>query len=124
MINSYLRVFLSILILINSIGCMSYSQIKKEEIREIDSEDQVKITTVEERIHLLNAVEIKEDTLRGFDKSVYPNKVIEIPIDKISKVEIEKSNVMVIFVMSAIVVTFVLIAAGSGPEIDLRNVGK
>jgi hypothetical protein len=102
---------------------MSYSQIKKEDIRDMDTEDNLKITTIDEKVHLLDAVEIQEDTLRGFDKSVYPNRVIEIPFDKISKLETEKSNAFLIIVIG-VIVTIVVIAANSGPEIQLRNVGK
>ena len=109
--------------IIQNVGCYSSSQILKEDIQVIDDDDNVKITSLDDKIYLLSDVEIEKEIVRGTDKSVYPRKELNIPVEEIAKLEVEKSNSLFVFVMGAIVaVLFINTAPGIG--IDLRNVGK
>ena len=112
-----------VMIIIQNVGCYSYSQILKEDIQVIDDDDNVKITSLDDKIYLLSDVEIEKEIVRGTDKSVYPRKELNIPVEEIAKLEVEKSNSLLIFVTGAIVAVLVINTA-PGIGIDLRNVGK
>ncbi len=90
---------LVLLILINSIGCYSYSQIKKEDAEKIEKDDEVKITTIYEKVYYLHDVQIKGSKLKGlyYTSSSNPRyrrevEEVVIPTDQIKKIEIKSSD--------------------------------
>ena len=98
MIRKGIASILIILILINSIGCYSYNQIKKENTGEFEKDDEVKITTLDEKVYYLHDVEIQGSILKGYGYKYiywgYRNKREEvvIPTDQIKKIEVDKFN--------------------------------
>ena len=107
MIKKSISSILILLVLVNSVGCYSYSQINKEDILEFDEKDEVKITTLDEKIYHLVGVQIQGNIMRGIDKriDIYPRKVVEIPLEKIAKMEVEKSHVLL--VLGIVIVAFI-----------------
>jgi hypothetical protein len=114
MIKKSIASVLILLILINSVGCYSYSQIKKGDIFEFDEKDEVKITTLDEKIYHLIGVQIQGNIMRGIDKriDIYPRKVVEIPLEKIAKMEVEKSHVLLI--LGIVIVAWIVLYLNFG----------
>ena len=65
MIKKSIASILIILILINSIGCYSYNQIKKEDTEKLKEDNEVKITTIDEKVYILHDVQIIGSILKG-----------------------------------------------------------
>ncbi len=128
MIKKSISNILIILILVNSIGCYSYQQIKtwqivkirksdevrittsEEEIDKFVENDEVKMTTVEEKVYYLHNVQIKGSKLKGLyytsrSSPRYRREVEEvvIPIDQIKKIEIDSFDTV------ATIVTIIII---------------
>ena len=107
---------LVLLILINSIGCYSYSQIKKEDAEKIEEGDEVKITTIYEKVYYLHDVEIQGSILKGYGYKYiswgYQNKreEIVIPTQQIKKIEVDKFN-PAITVLTVVLIIGIPIAA-------------
>ena len=79
MIKKCIASILIILILINSIGCYSYNQIKKEDTEKLGKDDKVKITTLDNNVYYLHNVEIQGSVLKGlkYIKSHYGQRKAE-----------------------------------------------
>ena len=109
MIKKSIASILILLIFINSIGCHTYNQIKKEDTEKLDRNDKVKITTLDGKEYILTDVEIQGPILKGrVYKSTYEqitqgsrkDKDTEeanleeriIPIEEIKKIEVDKYN--------------------------------
>jgi hypothetical protein len=121
MIRKGIASILIILILINSIGCYSYSQIKKEDTEKIEEYGEAKITTIDDKVYILTDVEIQESILKGYgQKDEYlfgfikyrGVKEVVIPIDQIKKIEIKSPDtgltVLAIIIIIGIPVGLVL----------------
>ncbi len=99
MIKKSIASILIILILINSIGCYSYSQINKEDAEKIEIADEVKITTLNEKVYILSDVTIDGLEVRGvvvLSHSEWLREIqdgeIVISVKEIKKIEVDKYN--------------------------------
>lgn len=124
MIKKSIASILIILILINSIGCYSYSQIKKEDSEELEVDDEVKITTLDEVVYILVDVEIQGSILKGHRLEYiywrdygFDLEEVLIPTEQIKKIEIDKfdpvQTVFLIVLIIAIPVAAMALAFGS-----------
>ena len=100
-LHSGIASILIILILINSIGCYSYNHIKKEDSEKIEEDDEVKITTIDEKVYILTDVTIRESEVKGFVDSVHSEwwrdikgKEIVLSLNEIKKFEVEEIDVV------------------------------
>ena len=131
MIKKSIVSILTILILIHSIGCYSYSQFKKEDIIEIENKDKVRITTIDEKVYHLKEVEIEGSILKGYryeiiyrrdlqrrEKVIVGDQVL-IPTNHIKEMEVDEFNpYLTVAVIMAIPVTiFLIVLAGIGDGI-------
>jgi hypothetical protein len=85
------------IILLLIMGCYSYNLIKKEDIEKIEEYDEVKITTLVDKVYYLHNVEIQGSVLKGYKYIIQPyrEKRVEevvIPTDQIKKIEVDKFN--------------------------------
>ena len=99
MIKKSIASLLIILILINSIGCYSYSQINTESAVIFKEDDKVKITTLDEKIYILYNVKIGESEIKGVTYLTHSEKLgdirgkeVVIPTEQIKRIEVEKHN--------------------------------
>ena len=95
MIKKSIASILIVLILINSIGCYSYSQINMEDTEKIVEGNKVKITTIEEKVYILTDVMIDSSHIRGMASlsqsellAGEQKKEIAIPFEEIKEIEI------------------------------------
>ena len=92
MIKKSIASILIVLIFINSIGCTSYRDIKKEDKNEIEKAMVVKVTTVDDKEYILTNVTVIDSVISG--NRCLENKImerrIEFPVDQIAKIEVEK----------------------------------
>ena len=124
---------LTVLILINSIGCYTYSQIKKEDTIKLESNDKVKITTLDGKEYYLTNVEIEESILRGYtygyeyryhsyrkEKDV---TAVTIPTEEIKEIEIDKINpyLTALVAITGVIGVFMILMIAHPISIDLRG---
>ena len=129
MIKKSIASVLIILILINSIGCYSYSQIKKEDTEKLWADDEVKITTIDEKVYILTDVEIQGSILRGYghkDEYVFGFirkrgvEEVVIPTDQIKKIEVNKFDPYQTAALTIVLIIGIPIAAWA---IAVENAG-
>ena len=100
MIKKSIASILIILILINSIGCYSYSQINKESAVIFKEDDTVKIMTIDEKVYELIDVKIDGSEVKGVVVSTHSewlrdnqSKEVTILFEDIKKIEVPQFNV-------------------------------
>jgi ABC-type ATPase with predicted acetyltransferase domain len=71
LIKKNIAILLIIIILVNTLACYSYQQIKKEKL---EKDDKVKITTTNGSVYYLYHVKIQESILKGINRS-YDSKM-------------------------------------------------
>jgi len=118
MIKKSIASILIILILINSIGCYSYNQIKKEDTEKLWADDEVKITTIDEKVYILTDVTIEESEVKGLVVPTHSEwlrdiqgKEIVISIKEIKKIEVEKfetGSIKIVIVVSVLVLVGII----------------
>jgi hypothetical protein len=114
MIKKGIASILIILILINSIGCYSYQQIKKEEI---EKDNKVKITTLDNKDYYLHNVEIQGSVLKGFKyiKSHYGQRKAEevvIHLEEIKTLEVLQYDKTLTTIMGGSIIIVLLAGIG------------
>jgi hypothetical protein len=112
MIKKHIASILIILILINSIGCYSYNQIKIGNTKEFEKDDNVKITTLKEKVYNLHHVQIEGSELKGLSFNQFEGDVV-IPTNQIKKIEVHEfsfalTSVGVILIIGLPLVAFAL----------------
>jgi hypothetical protein len=120
MIKKSIASVLVLLILINSVGCYSYSQIKKEDAEKlwIWPDDRVKISTIDEKIYILTDVTIKGSEVKGLVVRNHSEwlrdiqgKEIVISFKEIKKIEVETfetGSTKVVIVVSVLVLVGII----------------
>ena len=123
MIKKSIISVLIILIFIQSFGCYTYSQIEKENTKEIEVVDEFKITILEGTVYYLTDVEFQEFIVRGKEMVIkenlrYPDRIVEIRFEDIKSIEIDefdgvKTLVVVMGIIFTSYIVLVLIIAAS-----------
>ena len=95
MIKRSIASILIILIFINSIGCMSYEQIRTDDKNEIEKANMIRLTTVNNKKYFLKNITATDSTISG--NQWVQNKImkrrIEFSFDQISKIEAEEFHI-------------------------------
>jgi hypothetical protein len=121
MIKNYVTSILIILILINSIGCYSYFQINREDTDKIEKDDDVKITTLDEKVYFLTDLTIEGSEVKGLAvlsrseqlRDIQAKEIV-ISINEIKRIEVynfSKAVLTVVFII-AIPMAFIAIILG------------
>ena len=119
MIRKSISGILLLLIFINSIGCYSYKQIKIENTEEFEKNDEVKITTLDEKVYILSDVTIDGLEARGVVVPTHSGwlrdiqgKEIVISIKEIKKIEVETFETFETGTIKIVIVVSVLVLVG------------
>ena len=95
MIKRVKAITLIFLLVINSVGCYSYSQINMEDTEKIVEGNKAKITTIDEKVYILTSVTIDSLHIRGMASlsqsellAGEQKKEIAILLEKIKEFEI------------------------------------
>jgi len=121
MVNKSIARVLIILILIHNIGCYTYSQIEKDDMIEIEKDDEIKITTLNGKVYKLTDVEIQGSVLKGhrlefmFRKDFgFDLEEISIPTEQIEKIEVDKFNPAITVLAVVLIIGIPLAAIANG----------
>jgi hypothetical protein len=121
MIKKCIASIFIILIIINSIGCMSYYKITTDDKNRIEKADKIRLTTVDKKVYQLRNVKIEGSKIFGNqwveNKNLKFMKIRrEFSAEQILYIEIEQVDIIWVVLGSAVILS--LFALSNTPVVN------
>ena len=90
MIKKSIASFLIALLIVNSIGCFPYKEVRTDEKDKIEKGGNVKIIKMDNKRHLFTNVVFQDSILVGTERIDNWEKQVKVPVKDIKTIEVQK----------------------------------